>query len=373
MQNSFREFHLLQILELFDKQTGPLDLFLRHYFRSHKAVGANDRRFVCEKLYTLIRWRGLIDHFCSEGASWQERLSVMEKAMENPPEGIPSHVRASFPKWYFDHLTHHFGEERALNFCYASNTEAPTTLRINPLKIDRATFFETWKDKYPISLCEKSPCGIIFPQRINFFGLEEFKNGFFEMQDEASQLVAGLVDAQPGHLILDYCAGSGGKTLAFAPKMDRKGQIFLHDVRKTALIEAKKRLKRAGIQNAQVLMPDSRQIKVLKNRMDWVLVDAPCSGSGTLRRNPDMKWKFTQENLANLIQEQREIVTSAAAFVKKGGKLVYATCSVFPDENEEQIEYFIKHLPLKLCAAPFQTFPIQKGMDGFFAATFERL
>ncbi len=123
--------------------------------------------------------------------------------------------------------------------------------------------------------------------------MPEFKQGLFEVQDEGSQLIANLMDPTPGDQVMDYCAGSGGKTLAFAPKMQHRGQIYLHDIRPWALDEARKRLKRAGIQNAQVVLPEDPKLNKLRGKMDWVLVDAPCTGSGTFRRNPDMKWKFS--------------------------------------------------------------------------------
>jgi len=194
--------------------------------------------------------------------------------------------------------------------------------------------------------------------------LPEFKAGFFEIQDEGSQLIANHVTASPGDHILDYCAGSGGKTLAFAPKMKNKGQIYLYDIRPYTLIEAKKRLKRAGIQNAQLLDDKKLKKRGLHSRMDWVLLDVPCSGTGTLRRNPDMKWKLTPETFTRLVEEQRKIFDSAFKFLKPNGKIVYATCSVFPEENEEQIATFIEKYGLKLLHTPFLSFP-KRWKDGW--------
>jgi 16S rRNA C967 or C1407 C5-methylase (RsmB/RsmF family) len=201
--------------------------------------------------------------------------------------------------------------------------------------------------------------------------MEEFKNGLFEVQDEASQLVSFLLDAKPGQQVLDFCSGSGGKTLGFAHKLSARGQIYLHDIRDYVLGEAKKRLKRAGIQNAQVLYFNDPKKSRLKKTMDWVLVDAPCSGSGTLRRNPDMKWRFNPSSIENLEQEQRQIFTEALSYVKPGGKIIYATCSILPQENQDQVNYFLSKFPLKLLQAPLETFPVDGGMDGFFAAVFE--
>ena len=185
--------------------------------------------------------------------------------------------------------------------------------------------------------CKFSPCGIEFHKRINFFELEEFKAGFFEVQDEGSQLMADLVDAAPGQSVLDYCAGSGGKTLAFAPKMQEKGQIFLHDIRPFALQEARKRLRRAVIQNAQIVLPDHQNLKRLKKKMHWVLVDVPCTGTGTMRRNPDMKWNFTRETLERLMGQQRTIFEKALSFMRPDGRIVYATCSLLKESKSGSV------------------------------------
>jgi 16S rRNA C967 or C1407 C5-methylase (RsmB/RsmF family) len=194
----------------------------------------------------------------------------------------------------------------------------------------------------------------------------------FEVQDEASQLIADLVAAVPGDHVLDFCAGSGGKSLAIAPRMGCKGQLYLHDVRPAVLREAKKRLYRAGIQNAQILPHDASHKRSLKEVMDWVLVDAPCTGTGTLRRNPDMKWKFEESTLNRLIDEQRSIFREALNFVKPKGKIVYATCSVLPMENEWQAEFFEQNFGLKRLEPSFSSSPKKGGMDGFFGVVFTK-
>lgn len=375
MLNSFQKNHLLKALQHFELEGTPLDLFLAGYFRAHKAVGAKDRRAICETIYGLIRWRGLLDHFLPPPPCWENRLSLFSTI--DPPsyvsrEEIPLHIRASFPKDFFYILTEAHGEKGALELCLINNTPAPTTVRINALKTTRAALLEKWRDRYPVSPCLISPQGIIFHKRINFFGLEEFKEGLFEIQDEGSQLLADLVDVKPGDHILDYCAGSGGKTLAFAPKTEKKGQIYLHDIRPRALYEARKRLKRAGIQNAQLLFPDSPTKNRLKNHMDWVLIDVPCSGSGTLRRNPDMKWRFNREMLDRLVEEQRKIFAEAIQFLKPKGRIVYTTCSILPQENQEQVAFFERQFPVKLEKPSFLSHPQRGGMDGFFGAVFSK-
>jgi 16S rRNA (cytosine(967)-C(5))-methyltransferase len=373
--NSFQKHHLFKILNKFEEQQLPLDVFLSLYFRANKAVGANDRRTICEAIYGMIRWRGLLDHLLPKPLSWEARFSLfstidpLELATR---EEIPLHIRASFPKDFFQLLLDAYGETKAIELCKVLNATAPTTVRVNEGKISRDALYERWKGLYPIELCTSSPWGIVFHKRINFFSLPEFKEGLFEIQDEGSQLIAQLVDVKPGQQVLDFCAGSGGKTLAIAPKTKNRGQIYLHDIRPRALQEAKKRLRRAGVQNAQVLQADDLHKESLKGRMDWVLVDVPCSGSGTLRRNPDMKWKFHPSVLERLLLEQREIFSQAVEFLAPKGHLVYATCSILPQENEQQISFFEQELSLTREKPDFFTLPLLGGMDGFFGAVLRK-
>lgn len=374
MKKTFRHYHLFKALDAYDAHSLPLDVHLGNYFRQNKALGSKDRKFLAENIYALIRWMGLIDHHCKEGHSWQERHATLEglnfkKIVAD--SSIPHHVRASFPKSLFTLLADHYGEDRALELCLVSNTQAPITVRANVLKTTRHKLLSRWKEKFGVAPTKASVFGLQFPERLNFQTLEEFKNGLFEVQDEASQLVASLVEANLGDQVLDFCAGSGGKTLAFAHKLQGTGQIYLHDIRPKALSEAKRRLKRAGIENGQILLPDSPQKQKLKGAMDWVLVDAPCSGSGTLRRNPDLKWKFSKEMLERIVNEQRAIFKEALTFLKPSGKIVYATCSILPQENENQSDYFQQTLGLDLAGKPFQSYPTEGGMDGFYAAVFK--
>ena len=371
---AFREHHLFQLLEEYDRQHFPLDLFISLYFRRNKALGSKDRGFVAEAVYALIRWRGLLDYFSLKTPpTWESRFEALSKIdvrKIQEQEDIPLHVRLSFPKILFDLIVSTHGLDQAVDICLASNFPAPTTVRVNLLKISRDDLLAKWQGIYDVIPTSISPFGITFRRKINFFDLPEFKEGFFEVQDEGSQLLAGLVEAKPGEWVLDYCAGSGGKTLAFAPVMEKKGQIFLHDIRPQALLESRKRLKRAGIQNAQNIKNDElEKQKKLKKKMDWVLVDAPCSGTGTLRRNPDMKWNFTEEALKRLVSQQRVIFEKALSYLKPGGKIIYATCSLLKGENQEQLEHFLKTYPLNLEKTPFQSLPTDKGMDGFFGAT----
>jgi 16S rRNA (cytosine967-C5)-methyltransferase len=369
-ESPFRQTHLFKLLQFYDHQTLPLDVWMNQYFRAHSALGSKDRAWIAETVYALMRWRALLDYLSSQPPSWQKRFEIFKQIdLEEiqRDETVPPHVRVSFPPNLFQWIVQSHGFQRAIDVCLASNHPAPTTVRVNLLKTTREALLQQWQDQYAVSPCPVSSAGILFHKRINFFELPEFRAGLFEVQDEGSQLVADLVQAHPGDLVLDYCAGSGGKTLAFAPRLANQGQIFLHDVRMHALEESRKRLRRAGIQNAQLIPPDSPKLKKLKKRMDWVLVDAPCSGTGTLRRNPDMKWRFTDEMVQRLVGQQRLIFEKALSYVKPGGHIVYATCSILRNENSDQLNHFLKTYALQLVQEPFSSLPSQGGMDGFFA------
>ncbi len=368
---TYPEHHLFQLLRRFENQHLPLDLFLSQYFRAHKALGSKDRKLIAEAVYGMTRWRTLLDHLIDRDPSWEKRYAIFRQFQPTNylyVNSIPLHVRVSFPEQLFDLLLKAYGEERAIYLAQVSNTPAPIAVRVNPLKTTREKLLAHLQNQFDVTPCEKSKLGIEFKKREPLVALPEFKAGHFEIQDEASQLVADMMDVKPKQHVLDYCAGAGGKSLAFAHKMEGSGQLYLHDIRPYILDQAKKRCKRAGIQNAQFLSPLPKN---LKGKMDWVLVDAPCTGTGTLRRNPDQKWKFEHELLDRLVIAQREIFEKALEYVKPGSHIVYATCSLLKEENEQQVDYFIKTHSLKMVGSPFCSHPSYGGMDGFFAATFQ--
>lgn len=373
-QRPFRDHHLLNLLHAYDQNNRPLDLCISYYFREHKALGSKDRLAIADTIYAMVRWKALLDHLNEEPITWEKRLETFRQTnlddLKNDPS-VPLHIRLSFPQYLFELLNKSYGEEKASELCSISNQTAPATLRINSLKANRENLLAQWSTPYEVSPCQQAPNGVIFHKKIHFFSLPEFQQGFFEIQDEGSQLLSNLMQVKPGDQVFDYCAGSGGKTLAFAPEMKGKGQIFVHDIRPQALLEARKRLRRAGVQNAQIIQADDPKLKKLKKKMDWVLVDAPCSGTGTLRRNPDMKWNFNEEMLVRLVGQQRHIFEKALSFVKPGGHIVYATCSILSEENDQQIDHFIKTYDLELVGTPFRSFPSAGGMDGFFGAVFK--
>lgn len=369
MKISFPEYHLFQFLKRFEQQHLPLDLALSFYFKQHKALGSKDRQFIAEAVYGMSRWKSLLDYLIESPASWEKRYAIFthfkpKNYLHN--NHIPLHIRLSFPEELISEMIKNFGQPQTVQLCEICNEEAPITIRINPLKTDRESLLKKISQNDEATFCLHSPFGIHFKKRKPLFALPEFKLGLFEIQDEASQIAASLVKCQTGQHVLDYCAGSGGKTLAFAYLLQNSGQIYLHDIRPHILEQAKKRLKRAGIQNYQLLNNKNR---ALKNKMDWILIDAPCSGTGTLRRNPDQKWKFSSAMLEQLVQEQRAIFKQALEYLKPDGHLVYATCSFLKAENENQVDYFCKEYNLEIAAPPFASLPTPGGMDGFFAVT----
>lgn len=360
MRIPFCDYHICALLEIFSKSNRPLDQTLGDYFRSHKSIGAHDRRNIAEALYGMVRWKRWIETFCRSDV-WLDRLHFF-RTIDFSNSKVDDSIKSGLSEFLYQQFVSHFGKEKAHEICAILQKEAPTTIRVNELKISREQLAEKWKDKFQFRLC-KCPTAISFLKREPLFALPEFKEGLFEVQDEGSQMVARLVQAKPGNHFLDYCSGSGGKTLAIAPQMLGKGQIYLHDNRPWILIDAKKRMKRAGIQNVQFCLP--------KQKVDWVLADVPCSGTGTFRRNPDSKWKMDSQALERLVEVQKEIVKEAFEYVKPGGYFVYATCSILPCENENQIDHFLKNFPCTFIEQ-LSLLPQEGGPDGFFAAVLKK-
>ncbi len=374
----FRQHHFFELLTNFDPGKGPIDLFISLYFRHHPQLGSKDRLYIVERIYLYFRWKLLIETLLDQRAlSGQARREALCALLDQGPpflaqqQVVEPHMDVSFPPDLFRALERTYGP-RTLALCRACNEPARTILRVNTLKISRQELCDLLNARgLDVQEDPLVPTALCLARRANLFSLPEFKAGFFEVQDAGSQRVASLVQAKPGQSVFDFCAGAGGKSLAIAPCLCHRGQLYLHDIRRSVLIEAKKRLKRAGVQNAQIVTPEEQErLNALKRRMDWVLVDAPCSGTGTLRRNPDMKWKYSDQMVARLVSEQRQIVTEALTYLKPDGTLVYATCSLLQEENECQLDYFLQAHPLVLASPPFKSLPGCDGMDGFFAASF---
>lgn len=375
LEHTFVDFHLLKLLEEYE-QSGypPVDLLASRYFRANRALGASDRRQIASGFFGIIRWAGTLEALSAHG-SWSEMIALWKEGSWLDELGrLAPYLRCGFPRELYELLVDQYGEEAAQKLCVVSNEEAPCCVRVNSLKIQREELQELWKGRFSTQFTEHASSGLVLSKREPLLATEEFRKGFFEVQDEGSQLVAEQVAIRPGQLLLDYCAGSGGKSLAVAPRMEGKGQLFLYDVRSSQLLQAKTRLSRASVQNSQCLLGAGAmlQLNKLKKRCDWVLVDVPCSGTGTLRRHPDMKWRCDRSFVMGVVGQQRSIFEKALSYLHPGGTIVYATCSILEQENQRQIDHFIATYELELDGEPLCTLPISSGMDGFFAARLRR-
>ncbi len=306
--------------------------------------------------------------------------------------GMPAYVRGNVPAWTYPYVQQAFGENTEAELA-AMNAEAAVDLRTNALKISRDALLENLRaEGMEAEIIPMTAHGIRLHKRAAIFASPSFKAGYFEMQDAGSQAVVEITDAKPGQKVIDFCAGAGGKTLGLAASMQNKGRLLAWDTSAARLEQIRPRLKRAGIDNVQTHLITSETdgfIKRHKDSADRVLVDAPCSGSGTWRRSPDLKWRFTFNDLQEVIAVQRSLLQSAARLVKPGGRLIYATCSVYLSENEEQIANFLTlnntfgvvsaaKIWDKTSGAggdfsPYlRLTPRKDGADGFFVSVLER-
>lgn len=370
--NLFQESHLYQILPCWENTSLPLDVFLRKYFLQHRSLGSKDRKILSEAIYSMVRWQDLLDAFFLKTPSWQQRWSLWQK---NPFQNrayssFPLSIQLGFPPFLFSLLEKTYGIEQAKSLCETLNSQAPLTIRVNPRKISRDAFFHTLKHSYAVQKCLYSPYGIHFAQRVPVSTWKEFHQGWFEIQDESSQRAALFVEAKPNESLLDFCAGSGGKSLVFSTSMKDRGLLLLYDIRSSCLLQAQKRLYRSSAKQFR-LCSDSDLIS-WKNKVDTVVVDAPCSGSGTLRRNPDRKKSITPSFLQQQIPLQKNLFKEALTYVRPQGKIVYLTCSILSQENEEQVQSFLESFPIKLLQPPQKWLPEMQGGDGFFAAAFQK-
>ncbi|MGR3951393.1 MAG: RsmB/NOP family class I SAM-dependent RNA methyltransferase [Chlamydia sp.] len=390
----FRRFHMRQILSQFDPSRGPLDLYISMLFRETPQLGSKDRAYISEAIYAYFRWKILIEylydrHERTSGSDCQEYWSFIFDLLDSQDRllevlvdsSIPYHVRLSLPEELFNALQESWNEEFE-PLAISLNRPAPLTIRVNRAVTTPDELYNRLFEKgLPVIRDEDFPETLHFSKRVNLFSLPEFQDGFFEVQDKGSQVIAKMVEAKEKQHVLDYCAGSGGKSLAIAPDMKGSGQMYLHDVRIEALHQARKRFKRAKIQHVQWIHSDEKaKMSKLRGKMDWVLVDAPCSGTGTVRRNPDMKWKFSMEMVHRLQEEQKSILKEAVQFLSPRGRLVYATCSLLREENDAILEYAQQELGLIIddanrdlkSPASFKTAPHTGVWDGFFAVRLKK-
>ncbi len=422
-----KESHLGHIIEAYAefirRSHIPADAILRDFFRNRQYLGARDRRSIAVPYYDTVKnflrleaivtdvtgsedldpalvvaasfivitgddpkeIRLLLSRIPNEFAAdypveTYEAIADREReekrlALLDPIERLA--MLYSMPHWFVEELVKEYGETEAPLILAASNTEAAVTLRANTIVMPREEVIK-WMIKAGVEAKPSAIAsdGIVLPRRINVMEHAEFRKGGFEIQDEASQLVAPFADIQSNKLrILDACAGAGGKTLHFAALLGGKGEVVATDIDPYKLDEMKKRVKRSTAQNIRIVYPEDYDKHLGEDKdgsFDVVLLDVPCTGTGTLRRNPSIKWHLSREMHDELIEKQRMIVSENLRFVKPGGVLLYSTCSLLSTEGEEQAKWMQEQFPELQLEATFRTRPDIDGCDGFFVARMRR-
>lgn len=285
-------------------------------------------------------------------------------------------IKESIPDWMDTLCVKELGEDLWSKEIKAQNEQAKVILRVNTLKTTKEKLRAILMDlNIETEFLKDQPDALVLKERANVFLTEAFKEGLFEVQDASSQLVAPLLDVQPGMRVVDTCAGAGGKTLHLASIMQNKGQLIALDLYESKLNQLKLRARRNGVHNIETrVIENSKTIKKLHGTADRVLIDAPCSGLGVLKRNPDSKWKLQPEFIDNIRKVQAEVLENYSKIVKPGGKLVYATCSILPSENQEQIQKFLatENGQNFTLIKDYKILAHQTGFDGFYMALLEK-
>jgi 16S rRNA (cytosine967-C5)-methyltransferase len=424
MRPGARQQAAIEILTSLESERRPAADAVKAWMLTHRFAGSKDRAEIGDLVFGALRWKqssawrmgedtprawvwGALRWGFGQSAEWIEQSVIGDPHAPSPPTDTeraalvsdtiadaPAHVRGNYPEWLDESLARAFDEARGEEGA-ALAAPAPLDLRANTLKTERdkvvAALGESPKLKEPPASTPFAPNGIRIPwsqgRTFPWATEQSFLKGWFEVQDEGSQLAAELSGVKPGMQVADVCAGGGGKTLALAAVMQNKGQIYAYDVDGRRLAPLKERADRAGAHNIQIRTPmrTKNALEDLRGKMDLVLVDAPCTGAGTWRRNPDSKWRLRPNALAMRLREQAEALALAAPLVKAGGRLVYVTCSVLPEENEDQIAAFLasygdfvpvglprSDIPGYARGLAMQMTPLKTGCDGFFVAALEK-
>ncbi|MDO9596271.1 MAG: RsmB/NOP family class I SAM-dependent RNA methyltransferase [Azoarcus sp.] len=394
----------------------PADAVLSRHFRENRDLGHRDRGFIAETVYGIVRrlrWlrrlaganatpRQLLLAWLARGEGWPMRqFEGLASATERTwIETIKSATleegtlaeRADLPDWLADRLLGSYDEAALLQLAHGLNRSAPLDLRVNLLKTDRDTLLARLREEgFGAERSTLSPQGVRLDGKPALQKHPLFLDGSFEVQDQGSQLLGLLVQPKRGELVIDFCAGAGGKTLQLGAMMRSTGRLYAFDVSEKRLAKLKPRMARAGLSNVHPVLiahENDAKVKRLAGKADRVLVDAPCSGLGTLRRNPDLKWRQTPESVDEMVAKQGAILSAAARLVKPGGRLVYATCSLLAEENDGVVDAFLAtHPGFKAVSAKevlerqgvtlaigerLRLSPNEHDTDGFFAAVLER-
>lgn len=379
------------------KEGKHADSIVNNLLKSNPKWGSSDRKFIAETIYDMVRWWRKLWYLTgrepslNEGGlwelcgiyfitkditlpAWKEFENINEPAIlqrEAKAQSVRV-IRESIPDW-LDNLAYEELGEAWENEIAELNKQAHFIIRANTLKTTRSALQdELKKDNTETSIIPNHPDALLVEERKRIFTTEPFQNGWFEVQDASSQEVAYFMDLKPGMRVVDACAGGGGKSLHIAALMQNKGRIIALDIFEWKLKELKRRAKRAGVSIIETrLIESSKTIKKLAESADRVLIDAPCSGLGILKRNPDIKWKLSAESLDNIRKEQAKVISDYSVMVKKGGNLIYATCSILPSENEKTVAHFLaEHSNFKLIKEK-RVMPSDSGFDGFYMAMME--
>ena len=407
-----------ELLRAVLKLDAPADSIVSAFFKRHRSLGPRERHALAETAYTVLRRRPLLQHLAQSGTgalerrlailAWSGDANLLKGALGSneaqwrqqvkaiDPAGFSDKFRHNLPDWLASALRSQLGDDAFWPLVAALDEPAPLDLRVNVLKAKRDELLSVLNQAgLRAAPTPFSPWGIRVPGKPALQKFDAFVRGDIEVQDEGSQLLALLVDAKRGEMVVDFCAGAGGKTLALGAAMRSTGRLYAFDVNGHRLDALKPRMARSGLSNvhpAQIAHERDDRIKRLAGKIDRVLVDAPCSGLGTLRRNPDLKWRQSPQAVAELTAKQTAILDSAQRLVKSGGRLVYATCSLLRDENEAIAEAFgAAHpdfIPVPadeaLAAAHvdraaelvengyLRLWPNRHATDGFFAAVWQR-
>ncbi len=363
--------------------------------RNNKKWGGRDRKFFAETVYDCVRWWRLDWYLLNrkegrvhisflgpslwrrglEKPEWEEFENQDFEQFSNRIKDLTSSaIKESYPDWLYKKL------EAALPGAWHElapyfNKTNSVVLRVNTSKVEVEQVIKSLKEEnIDVERLSGTTSGLILKDRANVFQTKVFKKGWFEVQDGASQQVAPFLEVEPGQRVVDACAGAGGKTLHIADIMQNKGQIISLDIHQWKLDQLKLRARRNSFSNIErKLVESTKTFKRLKGTADRLLLDVPCSGLGVLRRNPDTKWKISQKSIDELKETQKNILDQYSPIVKKQGFMVYSTCSILPEENEEQVESFIHRNPKFKLIKQKTIYPVVDGYDGFFMALLQRI
>jgi 16S rRNA (cytosine967-C5)-methyltransferase len=385
---------VIDALDLIFGEGRYADKVIEKVLKKNSKWGARDRKFIAETTYDIVRWYVLLRVITRAKETeywkllagwcilnevlvpdWQEFSGINPRDVKQRYEDSKSkrNVRESIPEWMDELGSQELGS-RWESEIKALNEEALVVLRANTLKIHADELATRLNDEgVETYLPENFPDALILEQRQNVFSAPSFKEGYFEVQDAASQRIAPFLKVEPGHRVIDACAGAGGKTLHLAALMKNKGRIIAMDVEQWKLDEMQKRARRAGVSNLEPrLIDSSKVIKRLDNSADRLLLDVPCSGLGVLKRNPDAKWKLSPEFIQSVRELQQHILNDYCNMLKTGGLMVYCTCSILPSENEAQVEKFLKEKNGAFVLLEEDRCWPSDGFDGFYMALLRR-